>query len=75
LALISEGHKRAGAGLLWAYEAENESIEEMSEIEIAVDHRNEPALITRFTQAPVVPYGEVSWAAYARDGTQRSRQL
>ena len=35
-----------------------------NDIEIVVDHRNEPALITRITQVQVLPYGEVT-AEYA----------
>lgn len=64
LALIVEGRKRAGTGLLWAMEAENEALPQVGQIEIVVDHRNEPALITRITQVQVLPYGEVT-AEYA----------
>jgi uncharacterized protein YhfF len=50
--------------LLWAIEAENESIPQRGQVEIVVDHRNEPALITRITEVQVVPYSLVS-AEYA----------
>ena len=64
LALIREGRKRAGTSLLWAIEAENESLPQVGQVEIVVDHRNEPALITRITKVEVVPFGKVT-AEYA----------
>jgi uncharacterized protein YhfF/RimJ/RimL family protein N-acetyltransferase len=64
LALIVEGRKCAGTSLLWALEAENEALPQVGQIEIVVDHRNEPALITRITQVQVLPYDEVT-AEYA----------
>ena len=64
LALIVEGRKRAGTALLWALEADHEALPQAGQIEIVVDHRNEPALITRITRVQVLPYGEVT-AEYA----------
>ena len=64
LALIRSGKKRAGTGLLWAYVADNESLPRQGDIEIVVDHRNEPALVTRLTSVQVVPFRDVS-AEYA----------
>ncbi len=64
LALIRLGRKRAGTGLLWAYEAEGEAIPVTGDIEIVVDHHNEPAIVTRITNVEVIPYGEVT-AEYA----------
>ena len=64
IALICSGRKRAGTSLLWAMEVENESIPLVGELEIVVDHRNEPALVTRMTSVHVVPYDEVT-AEYA----------
>ena len=64
LALIRSGHKRAGTGLLWAYEADGEPIPVIGEIEIVVDHHNEPAIVTRVTSVQVIPYAEVT-AEYA----------
>ena len=64
LALIRQGSKRAGTGLVWAIEADHEPISKVGDIEIVLDHRNEPALVTRITQVSVVPYGEVT-AEYA----------
>ena len=64
LDLIRSGRKRAGTGLFWAYEADGESIPTTGDIEIVVDHRNEPALVTRIVSVQVIPYGEVT-AEYA----------
>jgi len=64
IALIRLGRKRAGTGLLWAYEAEGEATPVVGEIEIVVDHHNAPALVTRTTSVQVIPYGEVT-AEYA----------
>lgn len=64
LDLIRSGRKRAGTGLLWAYEADGESIPAAGDIEIVVDHHNEPALVTRITSVQVIAYGEVT-AEYA----------
>lgn len=64
LALIVAGRKRAGTSLLWALEADHEALPQPGQIEIVVDHRHEPALITRITQVQVLPYDEVT-ADYA----------
>lgn len=64
LALIRDGRKRAGTGLLWAYEADGESLPAVGDIEIVVDHRNAPAIITRITRTEVVTYDQVT-AEYA----------
>ncbi len=64
LALIRLGRKRAGTGLLWAHEADGEAIPVFGEIEIVVDHRNEPAIVTRVTSVEVIPFAEVT-AEYA----------
>jgi len=64
LALIRQGRKRAGTSLLWAVEADGESVPQVGDVEIVVNHRNEPALVTRITRVEVVPYCEVT-AEYA----------
>ncbi len=64
LALIREGRKRAGTGLLWAIEADGETISNVGDIEIVLDYFNEPALVTRITQVNIMPFSEVS-AEYA----------
>jgi len=64
LDLIKSGRKRAGTGLLWAYEHDREPIAETGDIEIVIDHRSEPALITRIVRSEIVAFIEVS-AEYA----------
>lgn len=64
LALIRSGRKRAGTGLLWGYEHDQEPVAETGDIEIIVDHLGQPALVTRVTQAETVAFGEVT-AEYA----------
>jgi uncharacterized protein YhfF len=62
--LIKSGRKRAGTGLLWAYESDGEPIAKAGDIEIVVDHRNRPVLITRIVSSEVIAFNEVS-AEYA----------
>ena len=64
LDLIKSGRKRAGTGLLWAYEHDREPIAASGDIEIVVNHRNQPVLITRIVSSEIVPFNEVS-AEYA----------
>jgi uncharacterized protein YhfF len=64
LDLIKSGRKRAGTGLLWAYEHDREPIAATGDIEIVVDHRGQPALVTRITRSEIVAFNEVS-AEYA----------
>ena len=64
LALIREGHKRAGTSLLWAMQAERQPVPQVGDIEIVLDHDQAPALITRLTRVEVVPYSDVT-AEYA----------
>ena len=64
LDLIKSGRKRAGTGLLWAYEYDKEPIAQTGDIEIVIDHNNQPALVTRVVSSVVVAFNRVT-AAYA----------
>lgn len=64
LELIALGRKRAGTSLLWACETDGQSIPSRGDIEIVVDHLNEPALVTRVIDVSVMAYNEVT-AEYA----------
>ena len=63
LALVA-GRKRAGTSLRWAFDVDGVQLPRVGDIEIVVDHRRHPALITRITRVQVVPYREVT-AEYA----------
>ncbi len=62
--LIRLGPKRAGTALLWAFEYEGEALPQKDDVEIVIDHENEPVLLTRLTSVTIVPFNEVS-AEYA----------
>jgi uncharacterized protein YhfF len=62
--LIVAGRKRAGTGLVWAHEADGQPLPEPGDVEIVVDHRNEPVLVTRLTSVEIVPFDAVT-AEYA----------
>ena len=64
LELIKSGRKRAGTGLLWAYEHDGEPIARTGDIEIVVDHQGNPALVTRIVSSQIIAFNEVT-AAYA----------
>lgn len=62
--LILLGRKRAGTGLLWAYQYDNQAIAQVGDLEVVVSFDLKPVLITRITQVNVIPFNQVS-AAYA----------
>jgi uncharacterized protein YhfF len=64
LTLIRQGKKRAGTSLLWGHEADQEPVPCVGDLQIVLDHHNEPALITRVVSTYIVPYAEVT-AEYA----------
>ncbi len=64
LALIRSGKKRAGTGLLWAYDADGESMARSGDIEIVIDHLHRPALVTRIIRSEILPFDQVD-AEYA----------
>ena len=68
LDLVRSGRKRAGAALLWTYQAEGEPIPQVGEVEVVVDHLNRPNVVTRMTQVEVVPFNLVGARFAAREG-------
>ena len=66
--LIRTGPKRAGTGLLWAYEAEAEELPQPGDLEIVVDHEHEPVLVTRITRVEVMPFDQVDEEYAAIEG-------
>jgi uncharacterized protein YhfF len=61
---IRTGRKRAGTGLLWAYEHDGEHIAQVGDLEIVIDHLHAPALVTRIVSSEIIPFNEVT-AEYA----------
>jgi uncharacterized protein YhfF len=72
--LIRSGRKRAGTGLLWAYEYDRQDIPEAGQIEVIVDHEHNPFLVTRLGSVKVQPFGDVS-AEYAAIEGEGDRSL
>jgi len=68
LALIRIGRKRGGASLLWAWEADGETLPCMGHREVVLDHRGEPVFVTRVTEVQVVPFDRVGADFAAREG-------
>ncbi|MFM2067400.1 MAG: hypothetical protein RLZZ584_2309 [Pseudomonadota bacterium] len=68
LDLIRHGDKRGGTGLLWGMQARGEALPVVGDIEIVVDHRGEPALVTRITHVEVLPFNEVTAEFAASEG-------
>ncbi|MEO8281267.1 MAG: ASCH domain-containing protein [Ideonella sp.] len=68
LALIRTGPKRAGTGLLWAMEHDGDDMPQVGDIEIVIDHWNEPALVTRITSVQVAAFNEVDTDYAAIEG-------
>lgn len=68
LALIRQGAKRAGTGLLWALEADGETPSRVGDIEIVLDHEQRPALVTRIVWVRTMPFKEVTADYAAREG-------
>ena len=68
LALIKSGRKRAGTGLLWAYEHDGDKIARLGDIEIVIDHENRPALVTRIVSSEIIPFNEVTSEYAAIEG-------
>src|SRR5690606_33662271 len=50
--------------LLWSIEADGDPIPLVGDIEVVVDHRHEPALITRVVRVEISPFDQVT-AEYA----------
>jgi len=66
--LIRSGPKRAGTGLLWAIEHDGESMPRVGDVEIVIDHMDEPALLTRITSVEVVAFSAVTSEYAAIEG-------
>lgn len=68
--LIRSGPKRAGTSLLWAMEHDGDTMPQVGDVEIVIDHRDEPALLVRITRVEIVAFSAVSpeYAAIEGEG-------
>ena len=58
--LVIRGEKRATAGLLWSYEAENEALPEIGDLAVVTNWDGEPMCIIETTSVEIQPYNTVS---------------
>ena len=65
--LVLDGHKRATAGLMSDYEAENEEIEEVGNHQVVVDDDGQPVAEVIVTDVRVVRLAEVPWEFVAAE--------
>lgn len=66
--LIRSGRKRAGTGLLWAYQHDHQPIAQVGDLEVVVGFDLQPRLVTRITRVAIVPFDKVSAAHAAVEG-------
>ncbi|MCP3856549.1 MAG: ASCH domain-containing protein [Actinomycetia bacterium] len=72
--LVGDGPKRATAGLVADYEAENEPLPRNGDHSIVLDGQGLPVCIISTTEVVVVPFGEVD-EQFARDEGEGDRTL
>jgi uncharacterized protein YhfF len=65
---IRSGHKRAATGLLWAMEEDGDPMPQAGDIEIVVDHMQEPVLLIRVTRVEFLPFDAVTADYAATEG-------
>jgi uncharacterized protein YhfF len=58
--LVLQGEKRATAGLLWSYEAENEPLPEVGQLSVITNWDGEPQCIVEVTQVEITPFNQVT---------------
>lgn len=68
IGLVRSGGKRATCALAWSYEHDGERLPRVHDLEIVVDHADEPALIVRITKVEVVAFGRVTAEFAALEG-------
>jgi len=66
--LVAAGRKRATAGALWSYEAEDEPLPEVGDLSVITDWSGAPRCVIRTTEVEVVPFGEVTAEFAATEG-------
>ena len=58
--LVLTGEKRATAGLLWSYQAENEAVPEVGQLSVITNWSGEPRCVTEVIEVEIKPFNEVT---------------
>lgn len=66
--LVLRGVKRATAGLLWSFEAEDKAIPKVGDLSVVTDWSEMPVCVIETVQVDIVPYEEVSAEFAAVEG-------
>ena len=66
--LTLQGTKRAGAGLLWFYEANNKPIPKVGDLSVVTTWQKDPLCVIETTQVDIVLYEEVDEVFVAAEG-------
>lgn len=66
--LVLLGIKRATAGLLWSFEAENKPLPKPGDLSVVTNWKHEPLCVIETTEVTVVPFDEVTAQFAATEG-------
>jgi uncharacterized protein YhfF len=66
--LVLDGRKRATAGALWSYEAEDEPVPQVGDFSVITDWSGAACCVIRTTSVEVVAFGEVGEEFAAAEG-------
>ncbi len=66
--LVLLGIKRATAGLIWSYEAENKALPKPGDLSVVTNWQSEPLCVIETTNTAVVPFDEVTEKFAATEG-------
>ena len=58
--LVVQGEKRATASLIWSYEAENEPLPEVGQLNVITNWDGEPQCIVEVIEVEITPFNEVT---------------
>ena len=73
-ALVVDGVKTATCGLLWQFEAENEPLPKVGDLDIVLDGNGDPLCVIELTEVEIKPYNEVD-AQFAYEEGEGDRSL
>lgn len=66
--LVLRGIKRATAGLLWSYEAENKTLPKPGDLSVVTNWQSEPLCVIETTDVVIVPFDKVTAQFAATEG-------